>query len=128
MSLVLRSRREAISMLAVFIASAPSARLLSQEERLPKGAEDLDLEAIRELGQKYAEESGEDLAAIRDLSARLERGDLSDESILERLRLDMRADYDKDRLTHLEGWFLSRTEARVCAALDHLAILGETKP
>jgi hypothetical protein len=74
-----------------------------------------DMDAASTIGEAYLEsypgEAGEEmLTSLLGLSESLPPTVQG-----ERLRADVRRDYAESRLVLVEGWYLSRTEARLCA-------------
>jgi hypothetical protein len=74
-----------------------------------------DVEAARAVGEAYL--AGHPDEADEQLLLRLlglERGDIRADDV-RRLRAAVRGDYERSDLALVEGWYLSRTECRLCA-------------
>jgi hypothetical protein len=112
------NRRTFVLLLVGAGAAGGSAwRLLVAEESTHPAVEGLfrDVGAAKRVGEAYlAEHAGE--ADERKLLSLLELpSGLAPEALRERLGAAVRLDYERSQLVAVEGWYLSRTEARLCA-------------
>jgi hypothetical protein len=99
---------------AVGVAAAGAWRLLDTSGPGVLGDFFGDDEAARSVGEAYLtthpEEAGkETLLGLLDFSP------TTAAVSHQRLRAAVRADYERSNLVLVEGWYLSRTEARICA-------------
>ena len=112
-------RRTLLKWLIALSAGASSARVLAREgtSSVLKGMGEADVDAFKDLGRKYEAEYAEDRAGIDLMTDLLSDADFTDEGLIERLRREMHEDYELQQTADLYGWFVSRTEARVLAAI-----------
>ncbi len=114
-------RRTLLRWLIALSAGAGSSIVLAREDssRVLEGLE-ADVDALKDLGKKYEAAHEEDRAGIDHMADLLSNVDFTDEGFIERLRQDMHEDFASLRTANLYGWFVSRTEARVFAAIARL--------
>lgn len=121
------TRRGFLASLAVGIAGAAlGLRLYWTERRTPAGAEQLvrllpHADSAARLGQRYLDDTPQEADATRliALIGTVPAVGESDAALRARLQARIRQDFIDGDTVAVDGWLLSRTEARLCA-LVHL--------
>ena len=75
----------------------------------------LDEAAIGELGTSYRKQNPEEASEPELISLLPESGKAMDDSGLKQIRKRIKTDYEEGAIVCLDGWLLSKTEARQCA-------------
>ena len=123
MSLDQLDRRTLLKWLATLSFGLAAPALLAQEaaDNPLAGLDGASLKAVQDLGKRYETDNPSDREGIDRMAETLRKTNLSDDALVAELREQMRADYAAERAANLYGWFISRTEARVLAAIARLA-------
>ena len=114
-------RRELLKLFATLSVGASSAGLFAQETGagVLEGLGEVGVGAIRDLAKAY-ESGSDDRSGVGAMVARLEGADFTNDQLVLELRQEMRSDFAAGRTASLYGWIVSRTEARVLAAISRL--------
>jgi hypothetical protein len=127
------TRRGFLAALAAGIVGAVlGLRLYWREGRPPAGAEPLarllpHAENAARLGRRYLEETPQEADAAH-LVALIGVAADTDAALRERLEARIRQDFIAGATVAVDGWLLSRTEARLCALLSLLRDRPPSKP
>lgn len=116
MSRSITRRRFLVIAVSTTAAGAALWRLLDDERPTGIVAELFDdYGAARAIGREYLKERPEEKERETLLQLLSLRDDLDPGPVRERLRTEVRRDYVEARVVLVNGWYLSRTEARLCA-------------
>jgi hypothetical protein len=116
MSRSLTRRRFLVIAVTTTAAGASLWRLLQDNRPTGIVAELFDdFGAARAVGREYLQQRPEEAGKETLLELLSLRDDLDPMVVRERMRAEVRRDYDHARVVLVSGWYLSRTEARLCA-------------
>lgn len=110
-------RREAVRLLAALAAALGAGTLpASGAAPCPPWLGPDALEGAKQMGQAFLTGNRND-ADVAEVWALLQKDTADTPGRLETLVRQVHEDYERGRIEHLAGWYVSRTEARVFAAI-----------
>jgi hypothetical protein len=116
MSRSVTRRRFLVVAVATTAAGVSFWRLLDDDRPTGIAAELFDdFGAARAVGREYLDQRPEEAGKETLLELLSLREDLDPTIVRERMRAQVRRDYERARVVLVSGWYLSRTEARLCA-------------
>ena len=118
-------RRTLLKLLAALSVTASSSGALTAQQTAESGAGvlgglgEVKDDAIRDLAKAYVS-NHDDPSGVDAMVERLRGTDFTNDELVLQLRQEMHSDFDAGQTVTLHGWIVSRTEARVVAAVARL--------
>ena len=111
------NRRKMLKSLLVLTAASGFPMVSAcQDSHFNSPLDGLDPEAVEYIGRFYLNQFPQD-QEVRTVKKILSDTKYSNENMVKQLQQLMRADFENNQTVNLFGWIVSRTEARVFAAL-----------